>query len=246
MFKNFYFDSIIGKNHNENQDSIDCFVMNDIFFACVCDGIGSVNGSKIASKTFINSLRKHSVKIDKNKISEQNLRKWFDSLLDIVNNEYYEIIKNNSQYSKMSTTACLYLIYKNEVFWFNIGDSRIYYYSYKENKVNLITKDHNLRNYFLNNNIKNIQPKYIPYLDSLVNSISLRMKNKLQNYDCGKFIIQKKDIIVISSDGAYKFCDFNKINFKNLSSSKKIVNNIIELSIYNNSFDDISVGVIIC
>jgi protein phosphatase len=94
--------------------------------AVVCDGIGGDDDSQVASKAVTSQFRDEF--LAKKKIT--NFVRFYNKILTtstkIIN-------KKTLKGSKMGTTVCALLITGTTVEIANIGDSRIYYYSYQNN-----------------------------------------------------------------------------------------------------------------
>jgi serine/threonine protein phosphatase PrpC len=95
----------------------------------VCDGIGSQDDSQIASlitvEVFKEQFMKHSRVF--------NVERFFNKCLRNAYNQITEISLKRLNGKKIGTTLVVSLIDKNKVTTFNLGDSRLYYYSLLKN-----------------------------------------------------------------------------------------------------------------
>ena len=209
--------------------------------AIICDGVGCQKGSDLASSItvdiFKNSFLKKKTKIFAiNRWVNKNLLKTFLKLNSIA--------KNNLQNKQISTTMILCFMEKNiaHIFW--IGDSRIYLFSSSINSWKQLTKDHNLYNYLTDKKASSLMfDKYKDKFYYLTKSIS--NKNfKVSDVEHKKIKINQSDIILLLSDGAYNYIDFDEVikyiknNRENHTSFAK---QISKIALNNLSDDNISV-----
>lgn len=228
--------SDIGQVRQHNEDHCWCGKNEkNNYMLIVCDGLGSYKGSKIASeivtRNFVNSFLKSEYK-------KIQIKKWFLDVVEKSKIEFIQEIAKNEDYSKMSTTIVLSLIIDETAYTFWMGDSRAYIV--KTNGSELITRDHNLRNYLEDSNAsKIIFKKYEDNLDSITNFIDATIKKETFGFE--KVDIQSNDILFLSSDGLYNFVNMNLLyKYFREENIEEGLDNIIKKALKNGSDDNIS------
>ncbi|MGL4617393.1 MAG: protein phosphatase 2C domain-containing protein [Mycoplasmoidaceae bacterium] len=228
--------SDIGQVRKHNEDHCWCGKNEkNNYMLIVCDGLGSYKGSKIASeivtKNFVNSF----LKMEYKKIQ---IKKWFLDVIEKSKNEFIQQISENEDYARMSTTIVLSLIIDEMAYTFWMGDSRAYIV--KTNGSELITRDHNLRNYLEDSGASEIIfKKYEENLNSITNFIDATIKKEKFGYK--KVHIENNDILLLSSDGLYNFVNMDLL-YKYFKEEKieEGLDNIINQALKNGSDDNIS------
>lgn len=128
----------VGLKRFDNEDAIGIQEIGGGLLAIVCDGLGGNKAGEVASRlaieTIINDFNELSNGIDW-------LEKIRISILD-ANKAVYEKSLSNFEYKGMATTAEVLFLKDDSAYWGHVGDSRIY--SFKNNKIQKITKDHSL------------------------------------------------------------------------------------------------------
>ncbi len=191
---------------------------NQVIFAIVCDGVGSLSDGAYASSV--------SVKL---------LKKWFDEELKIEDIgtrlrekiEYinrYIVETSKSHRINTATTLSALLIIDGVYQVFHIGDSRIY--SFDNKSICIITQD-------------DISPS-----GKLTDYIGKASNFMLHRYE--GVAIDK--VFLICSDGFYKNIDINFLlpHMKNIDSKniKKIINSLINHVTASGEQDNISLALI--
>lgn len=222
------------------------------YLAIVCDGIGSQDDSQIASlittEVFSESFKKHS------KI--RNAHHWFEKCL---HKAYSEVTNRSIKYlnnKKIGTTLLVCLITNQHINVFNLGDTRLYHYSFSDVSWNQITTDHNLYNYLLDSykrdntiKINELLIKYKSQLLSLTKCIESGSNVHLQ-FSSSNFEIKSGDVLFLASDGVYNYIKLDDVTMtiRKLSnhSFEHISDNLIKQALTNNSNDNLTSIVIEC
>lgn len=135
----------LGSKKQINQDSMSVlhgiYNAKEYIFAAVCDGMGGLKKGEYASSLLIKRLDEYSRNItnvlEKSKVVRQDL--FYKDILSVLKNTDKEIKEYVGESTACGTTAAVVLIYEQEVFAINIGDTRIYLLN---NQMKQISKDH--------------------------------------------------------------------------------------------------------
>ena len=129
----------VGLVRKENQDSIYTNIKQRLFI--VADGMGGHQGGAQASSMAVQTLTKSlSKKIQKkpNNISKEDMQ----MACQVANQAIYRKGQKDTNLTGMGTTVCMFYICPNgKAYIANVGDSRLY--MLKEDKMWLLTEDHN-------------------------------------------------------------------------------------------------------
>lgn len=96
---------------------------------CVCDGMGGHNKGDYASRLAIEIISEEFRKVS-SFLSHFHVRMWLNRTIRKINKQIYSEAESDPIYKGMGTTIVLALLYKEEVFVLNIGDSRAYFVRY--------------------------------------------------------------------------------------------------------------------
>lgn len=114
---------------------------------CVCDGMGGHNKGDYASRLAIDILSEEFRK--KNSfISNLSVRYWLSKTIKKINKQIYYESENDPTYKGMGTTIVLALLYNEQVFVLNAGDSRAYFVRY--NDLKQLSEDQTYVDYLYN------------------------------------------------------------------------------------------------
>lgn len=223
-----------GNFRSKNQDRIMCRQGEKdghvLAVACVCDGIGSLSDSEIASQMMIDGMEN-----------------WFDGVVqyfpDVINKEQliedleFTICELNEliydyREIKIGCTMSLIMIVDMEYWIFHVGDSCIYCL---KDMLLKMTQDEVM--------LRNINGKEKLFL---VNYIG-RNKNLSINRQCGE--INKEEIFILGTDGLFKKLSFEDVQnkFDTLNRDEEIeraCRELIHLVIRRGEKDNISCAVL--
>jgi protein phosphatase len=128
----------------ENQDLAWLgFNKSNQCLAIICDGIGSEKNSDLASKVVLETFAEAFQKSSRVFFPER----WFKKNLLIASNRLHHIYQTEKK--QIGTTIVLCLVSNDKVHTFNIGDSRLYLFSFQQFKWEQKTKDHTLYNFLV-------------------------------------------------------------------------------------------------
>lgn len=204
----------------EQQDCAGYSLNDDEGLIVVCDGMGGLNGGKLASNAVVSEL------IDKYENDDMDLSPYelFSSTVDDLDSLVYSLTDKDGDLLGAGSTIASVIIKDNMLNWLSVGDSRIYIK--RKNELICITKDHNYKMLLdqrkADGNISD--EEYQSELREGEGLISYLGINGLPVIDCNQTSVELKqdDEILITTDGLYKMLDEKEIfevldNFLNIS-----------------------------
>ncbi len=210
----------------------------DFLITIIADGMGGHKGGEVASKFATEHIKKYLDSIDFSNKSNETIQYQLMLSLKKVQNDFFDNLKVQPEFSDMGTTLNLNLFVKNKMFSLNIGDSRTSQFFKRE--IRAITEDHNLATLALKD------PKYkeyAGYTNLLTSSLGPKKETKI---DLFVTPLVKKGYIIQTSDGVHNFVkkeDFKKI-LKSKNSLEDKVDAIINCAFDKKSNDNMTVVVI--
>lgn len=228
--------SDIGVIRKQNEDYCWAGENGKDILLIVCDGLGSYEGSKYASRIAVDVFKESFILKE---YKSKKLNEWFIDNINKIKDKFKIEISKNPKFKNMSTTIVLSLIHGNIVHTFWVGDSRSYLI-YK-NDFEQITTDHNVINRLQKLNAsREIFDQFKNDLFAITHFID--SSNQKQQYDYIKRKLRKNSGIILSSDGFHNFININKI-YNMLTDKDNIdinAENLVKKAIENNSDDNIT------
>ncbi len=139
-----------------NEDRVGVFTVSNVFtVALLLDGMGGVNGGKIASHTAYNAmateldLRLSFLLLEGNSVTHKAIGEILKAAAEAANRAVYERARHDSELHGMGTTLVAAVFYGRHCCILNVGDSRAYYFSGKQ--ITQVTKDQSYLQYLLDN-----------------------------------------------------------------------------------------------
>jgi len=129
--------SDIGLVRKVNEDSCGIAKTPNGTLCVVCDGMGGHAGGDEASRIAVSCIIQY---FEKDIYSD--IRQALKEALDFANMQIIGTTLENPELKGMGTTACVLLLQDEQVWLAHIGDSRIYLYVAKEERLHRLTKDH--------------------------------------------------------------------------------------------------------
>lgn len=178
-----------GYKRKINEDRFLIKELSGLILLAVADGLGGNPGGEMAAQIVIDAFQEY-------KFSEENLERKLKEALKNAEKRIHHKINNNSDLNGMGATATSAILNKNKVFWIHVGDSRIYLLHNK--KLKQITTDHTFIQDLINDGSLTLdQAKAHPLKNILDQCVGC---DEMQP-DSGVFDIEKKDRILLCSDG---------------------------------------------
>ena len=189
-----------GHKRKNNQDSL--LVDEELQLYAVADGMGGHKGGEIASSICIKAL--HDYLKSAFKEADFSPEKYLIPAFQSANTKVFaKSQENNKELIGMGTTLVACMIWENNAFFGNVGDSRAYLY--RDSYLWRITEDHSI----INNQLKNglIEQEQMPFLlNSNVITRSIGFFPDIQ-VDLFQKSLMAKDQFLLCSDGLNEISD---------------------------------------
>ena len=176
--------------------------------AIVCDGMGGLEGGERASRLCAELVYKGFYQIG----SAENICHVLSELVSAANTEIANLVGEGGRKLDSGTTIVATVVSGNTVNWISAGDSRIYIYH--DRRLMQITRDHNyritLRERYNAGLITQAQMESDPQRNALISYVG---RGETIIIDSGTINFDPKagDILVLCSDGLYKYLSDEKI-----------------------------------
>ncbi len=220
-----------------NEDFYGYYISSFGTLLIVSDGMGGHRGGATASRLVVKTIKEHFEKLptDYNPIEE--LKDAFISANNVINEESIK----NYYLSEMGATACVVLVYNDNVYVGSLGDSRVY--GYKDNKLTLITNDHSYVQQLYNDGVISLDEiKDHPQKHIITKSLGAGI---FAEPDVFSFAISKYDRYLVCTDGLTNYVDDKELE-KYLAdySIKKICQQLVLLVKKRNGRDNITLQIL--
>ena len=195
--------SHIGKVRKNNEDYCKGEIIDTDFGSvgifALADGMGGHNKGEVASKLAVENIIEF---LKENLLQSSNIK--IDYIDDII---IYEKSMSSLEFAGMGTTLVIAIIYKNNLYVANVGDSRCYLLN--ENGFNKITIDHSVVEELVKANIiTEEEAKTHPRRNHITRAIGT---DEMVIVDIFKKQIDAGNKILLTSDGLTGFVDDNTI-----------------------------------
>lgn len=135
--------SDIGLVRKENQDSCSFSVISSgCVWAVVCDGMGGVNGGKVASSTAVAFITEYINTHYVDTMDDEDVSSMLINAVDGANTAVYSSSINDVELTGMGTTCDLVFVRNSVIHVVHVGDSRTY--SIRGGKILQLTEDHSV------------------------------------------------------------------------------------------------------
>ncbi len=186
----------IGRVRKKNEDYYSDFKIKNGHVFLVCDGVGGSKGGEYASRMAADAIQKY---LQNN--NEDNINSLIEKAFYFANKEIIVQTQIYTELKGMATTCVILIIYNNKIYYANIGDSRLYYYS--NNFLKRLTKDDSFVQLLVD--IGELEEKEIarhPRSNEITNALG--MKNMKKPNVCD-FPIDASagDYFILCTDGLY-------------------------------------------
>ena len=189
-----------GHVRTKNEDSI--LVLDEENVWIVADGMGGHHAGDFASQTITNNLslfKQHAALDDNILLLEENIL----NSNAIIRNKSYKLGRNATI---GSTVVCVY-VWKNFLFTFWAGDSRLY--RYRDSRLERLTEDHSYVEELVRmGKIDARDAEAHPAANVVLKAVGIDDQLCM---DLEYFELQNDDIYIICSDGLYKDLDEERL-----------------------------------
>ena len=133
----------IGLRRHENQDSYSIKKMtSEIVAAVVCDGMGGVNGGRLASSLAVSTFMDTLCRLMREEMTVEQVRDMQGNCIERANRVIYDRSQDDPDYRGMGTTLVSVVASTNAAVVCNVGDSRAYHIG--ADGIRRITRDHSV------------------------------------------------------------------------------------------------------
>lgn len=186
----------VGRSRSRNEDYIgQAETLNGSLFL-VCDGMGGHAGGDIASKTAVEVI----TGVFNREVSKDIPSLIYQSFLT-ANNALLRISSAKPDLAGMGTTVVLLLVKNSEVYYGNLGDSRLYFFNGSDFKR--LSKDHSFVQLLLDKGIiSELEAEIHPRRNEITQALGI---NETIEPDISKagFRVRQGDLFMMCSDGLY-------------------------------------------
>ena len=188
---------VIGLVRKAQEDSHDMKLKTpngDVFV--VCDGMGGHVGGAKASELAVNNI----IDFLNNEKYEDPIAA-LDYALKRANDQILGFAAEHPEFKGMGTTACILLLQSDCAYLAHVGDSRIYLYDGKEQKLHRVTKDHSYVQTLVDaEQISDEEAEHHPNKNRILKALGVVPSSSLQpSFNQGH--PRNGDIFLICSDG---------------------------------------------
>lgn len=221
--------SNIGKVRKDNQDSYLFDTFDNVSgYAVVCDGMGGPGGGKIASSIAVGSFARHMPQLSCD-TDEEKIHEIFKSAIDNANKEIYNKALSDRSLKGMGTTLVASVIIKDNGYFANVGDSRVYLI--RDGNIRRISHDHSAVQQLVDNGmLTESQARNHPNKNIITRALGVEEN---VSFDFFSEKIVQDDIILLCSDGITNYIDDLEIPFETIKrkdSIETIPQELIELA----------------
>jgi protein phosphatase len=207
--------SNIGKVRNTNEDNY--YFDEDLSFFMVADGMGGHAAGDVASRIAAEVSEDYDFDLG-------NPIESMEKLIIKANEEIIQESREKSQHRGMGTTFASVIIKNDNLYFANLGDSRIYLYHEQENRLEKISKDHSLVGEMLRKG-KITEEEAFKHPQKNIVTQALGLDKEL-DIDSGEKKLNKQDIILLCTDGLSDLIRKNEI--KNILAEDGTIDNIAD------------------
>jgi len=230
--------SIKGRRTYQQDNYFISEQISDIQVCFVADGVGGHAHGEYASAKVVEVFETELKVInwEKEEITEVLKRTLLIAAAQIYNKSI-----TDSEYQGTGSTISGFLVNENQFYTFNIGDSRVYFFSDKENQLKLLTKDHSYVNDLIDNGLLSEEEALRHSKRNIINS-SLGMRLTDIKIDIrGPYVIENSDILIAVTDGLTSGLTNDSIE-KLISEhkNKKLAQLLVEQAFETGSSDNIT------
>lgn len=193
--------SIQGKREQQ-QDFYISKQLPDRTIAIVCDGMGGMNGGNIASRHAAQALMEDMEQV----VWGSDMYSFFKQELEKLDDEIYGLKNPDGSRMGAGTTIVSVLLFGDMLYWFSVGDSKLYYMRRRE--MYCVTREHNYA-LQLDEMHRQKQIDDEEYLqeakkgEQLISYLGMGMA-ELFDGNYSPFVMERGDKILLCTDGLYR------------------------------------------
>ncbi|MEG0073496.1 MAG: Stp1/IreP family PP2C-type Ser/Thr phosphatase [Clostridia bacterium] len=217
-----------GKIRKNNEDSFVAEVYEDYGIYVLADGMGGYSGGEIASKvaveTSLSCLKKAIDLGQMNTASE--IKDKIKDTINRVNKKILTLASRDESLKSMGTTIVLAVIFEDQIYYSNVGDSRLYMLRKGEILTQLTVDDTYVGKLLADGLITEKEAEKHPQRHMLTKAVGIAKKidTSVQEIE-----LKKGDILLLCSDGVTNMIDDIDlqeflIKSKNVDTSLEVIN----------------------
>jgi serine/threonine protein phosphatase PrpC len=186
----------VGLVRKANEDNCYAIETPNGFLFVVCDGMGGHVGGARASAIAVNSIANFFTKEHYAAVGQA-----LEDALNFANRQILYVASEQPELKGMGTTACVLLLRDDKAYFAHIGDSRIYFYCSKQQKLHRLTKDHSVVQGLVDQGvISEAEAEHHPNKNRILKTLGI--KKDIQPDICTMPVLPAKDdVFLICSDG---------------------------------------------
>ena len=231
----------IGLVRQLNEDNCYAADTPNGFLFVVCDGMGGHAGGANASTIAVHSIVDFFTK-DYHAMIPTALT---DSLV-LANSRILDAAKEHPELTGMGTTACVVLIRDDQVWLAHIGDSRIYLFCHKKQRLHRLTKDHSVVQSLIDQGlISEVEAEHHSDKNKIYKTLGIKSLIK-PDVSTMPVLPAKNDVLLICSDGLSGMVDDEVLQhvLKQQTSLQEKGNNMLSLAKQAGGTDNITLQLI--
>jgi len=205
-----------------------------LYLSVLADGVGGNNGGLIAARTSVESI------FSSFNVRGKNILNQLISSYSKANRIVFNLNSKISSSKNMASTCVSAVIFNSDLYWANVGDSRLYIRS--KNVFRQISSDHSLVNeLYREGKIKSSEIPSHPQKNIITRALGIKDSLKV---DSGliKGIFNVGDKLLLCSDGLYNYVTDEEMDlFLDLKDVYYCAKMLIELAKHRGGRDNISV-----
>lgn len=210
--------SVIGKRKSQ-QDSViypdekSMFIDDKSHFICaLSDGMGGLSGGERASKIAVSVIFEDFYKIFGKGESKISYERFFDYASDKINDMVLNLTDEQGNPIRSGATLVSVIVDDNDLYYLNIGDSRIYLF--RDGELSQLTKDQNYLSILMekvaDGEITEDQAYTHPKKEALISYCGIKELTHKEMND-RPLKLKTNDVIMLCSDGLYRLMSKEEI-----------------------------------
>jgi len=232
-----------GKRKDNQDYTATFFNQSGLLLAVLCDGLGGHQAGDIASEMAVSQIGNAWEDTDFSENDIYIVQKWLKDNINEENTRIFEAASTYSDLEGMGTTLVACAIFKEQILFANVGDSRAY--TYKDENIQLITEDHTFASELQRKGeISDLEAENHVQRHALTRSLGVSDDIKV---DFFKEPLSQTDFVLLNSDGVSNVLSEAEM-IAILSKEADTLNNkaeqLIEKSIHNEASDNITVNLV--
>lgn len=190
----FYSVTDIGQKRSLNEDYYGEVIREDFSVFIVADGMGGHNAGEVASQKAVEEIEEYFNEIES--LSSQVLVN-IQKSIDKANLKIFEMASEDEELNNMGTTVVIAVIYEDDLFVGNVGDSRCYLlssYGFRQ-----ISRDHSLINEMISlGSLSEEEADQLNQRNIITKSVGT---NESVEANMIKVSLEEGDLILLCTDG---------------------------------------------